>query len=384
MSVPLARIRSLVAMAALVAACSAQAQTPQQQQHGGSTSVAIVLDDSDSAKKEYGELRNGVLSFVNAFGDDDELCVIGAGGKPHVIHDFSFDPELLSDAVKKARPQGQAAIAEAVQFATARLQSEAANDSGAVVVFVGNEEQAASAEAAIANQETKTPVHVIAAPGTDWRTQERLQRLTATSGGMAYFPSSDKQFREIAVEAGRRIAARPNNPAVAQKVASSKNGAAATKLLASYQQLTVRSIPVADSPKTEDFMGGDNLLLQHLLVERLQRAKVFPEVVDGSNAHVSNTSGTFAEPGRKLEMRARLIEYQRGNRVKRQFTFGGEARMKLQVLMVDAASGQVVQSFEKEGSARTAGIFGGSDESVQAKAMLDLANGVLRELQKQR
>ncbi len=85
-----------------------------------------------------------------------------------------------------------------------------------------------------------------------------------------------------------------------------------------------------------------------------------------------------------MELRARLIEYERGSRMKRQLTLGGASRMKLQVLLVDAATNEIVHSFTTEGKAYSAGMFGGSQESVQAKAMLDVANDVVKELQKQR
>jgi hypothetical protein len=83
-------------------------------------------------------------------------------------------------------------------------------------------------------------------------------------------------------------------------------------------------------------------------------------------------------------MRATLIRYDRGSRMRRQFTFGGDARLTLQVDLIDTATGDNIESFATDGSAYVGGVFGGSQESVLAKAMLDVANKVLKEIQRQR
>lgn len=375
------RIGRFALFAVLACTCVAQAQDMT-----GSTSIAIVIDDSQAARKQLPQLREGVLAFVKEFGDDDELCLIGAGGQPHILHELTYDPALITETVRKVRAQkGDSSVLPALATASQHLQSESANDKAAVVLFIGSEQESiAAAENAIAKNEEKAPVHVIAAPGTDWRTQEQLQRLTASTGGVAYFPSSTKQLREVSQEAGRRLAGRPTLT-TATEPKKRKGSKEATKALAGYEQLTVRSIPVEDNPKTEQFMGGDNVILQRVLVERLQRAKVFPSIVDGSATRdgMQETSADTS-PGKKLELRATLIEYERGSRMKRQFTFGGAAKLSLKVDMVDAASGQTVDSFVKQGSAYMGGLFGGSQESVLAKAMLDVANNVLKELQRRR
>jgi hypothetical protein len=272
-----------------------------------------------------------------------------------------------------------------VQLAQQRLRSEAGSDNSAVVLFVGSEPSISSVQSIINDQETKTPVHVIAAPGADWRTQERLQRLTASTGGMAYFPTSDKQFREVSSEAGRRLAARVDSqsPSVPATKSSSQGAKQIGKALSGYDRLVVQNIPVADGPKTAQFEGGDNLLLQQVITERIQRAHLFPEVINGRELE-GRPKDANVDPARTIELRARVTEYERGSRVKRQFTFSGAAKYRVQVLMVDGASGQIVHTFETGGQGYGGGVFGGSDETVHAKAMLQVANKIIEELKKQR
>ena len=55
--------------------------------------------------------------------------------------------------------------------------------------------------------------------------------------------------------------------------------------------------------------------------------------------------------------------------------------MKLRVILVDAANNKPVLSFTKEGS-YASGLWGGSQEAVQSRAILNVANAIVDELKK--
>src|SRR4051794_2333882 len=127
------------------------------------TSIAIIVDDSAPAKKQFNDLRDGVLAFLNSFGEEDELCLIGVGGKRHLLHELTFDTALIGDTVKKVRSQGEPDFQSALQFAKQQLSSEAENDNAAIVMFIGNEPGVSvSATSARSPSEGKIPVHIIA------------------------------------------------------------------------------------------------------------------------------------------------------------------------------------------------------------------------------
>ncbi len=380
----------LLAFATVPLCAQTQQPKPNRARTSSGTSIAIVVDDSEAARKQFNNLRDGVLAFAHAFGDEDELCLVGLGGKPHLLHDLTFDPQLIDQSIRNVRPQGPPNVSEALKFANEQLKSEAENDNTVIVLFVGSEPDLKIGDASPSDpSERNIPVHVIAGPGADWHLQEKLQTLTSSSGGRAIFPPSDKQFREAAAATGKQLSA--TKDIVATKQAGTSNQKRrGEKLLIGYQEVTVRNIPVAENRNTEQFMGGDNLLLQRVLVERLRRSNLFPSVIDGNDPRFTVANGTSSgggeppAPGKKLELRATIVKYDRGSRMRRQFTFGGDARIGLQVNLVDAATGQSVDSFNTEGSAYVGGVFGGSQESVLAKAMLDVANKVLREVRDQR
>jgi hypothetical protein len=356
-----------------------QDTTDQPAPQMDNASVAVVVDTSAAARDNMSELKKGVSTFLASFSDDDEVCLFTAGGKPQLVEEFTADTSLVAARVEKLKTQGPLSLSEAVTAARQHIQAEAGTENTAVVVFLaGDHVSSATPLLADSEQGAPVPVHVITTPGTDWRVQELLQKLTANTGGTAFFPASSQQFREVAAEAGHRIA----GELPAETVATTGNAARVRKSLAPYDEVVVRNIPVADTKETQEFAGGDNLLIHNLLFTRLQKAKVFRDVIDGSNEAPPPKAAPNSEPGRRMEILATLVEFRRGNRIQRQFIgWKGGARVKLQVLVVDAATRQPLMSFVKEATS-SVGPFGGSQELVQTKAMLNVVNQIVKELRR--
>jgi hypothetical protein len=372
-----------VMLSALDALGLQETTPPTQRQVPEGASVAIVLDTSSPAQKKFPELKEAVSTFLSSFGEDDEVCLYVAGGKPQLIEEFTGDASLLNDRLQALKPAGPLALSEAISAAQQHIREESASDRVAVVVFVAGPEAAAPVKTVEAKAEadggsSAVPIHVITAPGADWRAQETLQRLSSDTGGIAYFPASGEQLREIAAETGNRLAGDNNTSAAA--------GAAGRTLidpkrpLATYEQLIVRAIPVAETKETEEFPGGDNAVIHRLLLSRLQKSNVFHEVFDGSTAAPPTAPQPNAVSNGRAELLATLVKYRRGNRLQRQFVgWKGGALFRLQVQVVDAATRQPLMSFTKEASSAV-GPFGGSQELVQTKALINVVNQIVKEM----
>ena len=84
-----------------------------------------------------------------------------------------------------------------------------------------------------------------------------------------------------------------------------------------------------------------------------------------------------------------IVGFRSGSRGQRQFAFtapfGGASKMRVQVILRDRATKETVATFVEQGS-HSSGLFGGSDEKVQAEAMLAVANHIvdtIRRMKKQ-
>jgi hypothetical protein len=94
----------------------------------------------------------------------------------------------------------------------------------------------------------------------------------------------------------------------------------------------------------------------------------------------SSVNARGAQSNGTAELLASILEYRRGNRTQRQMLgWKGGAKFKVRVILVDAATRQPILSFVEEGS-HSSGLLGGSQEHVQARAMLDVANEIVKEL----
>ncbi|HWR37271.1 MAG TPA: VWA domain-containing protein [Clostridia bacterium] len=348
-------------------------------------SVAIVVDTSRTARKRAGELRKSVAALITNLTAEDEFCVYSTSDKPVLVQDFTGDASVVLNASKRLRRDGRFALFDTIAVAADHLRNDAANENIAIVVFVAGMDSASKISPATLepSSRAKQPValYFVATPGSDVALQETLQQLAFRTRGAAYFPPTAKQMIEASNAVGRQL--RPGDPVDASSGATSRRGAKSKKPIATYKLLVVRSIPVVNSNETTEFPGGDNLLLHRVLVSRLQKAKLFSEVIDAGSTNAQTVPATGSEPGEKLELLATIVGYRRGNRLRRQFTFGGAARIKVQVILRDAATAEPVLAFTEEGSA-SAGLFGGSNEQMQTRAIMTVVNKIISRLRESR
>jgi hypothetical protein len=359
----------LVGLLALAPTGAAQAGSARGQI---SRSIAIVIDDSASAGSHQEEIARSVQQFLKFFAENDELCIYAAADRPALWQDFTSDEDVLANRVARLYGRGKLALYDTIAAAAQHLQSEATNEQAAIVVFVAGEDNASSKKLADLLKETgaKIPTYVVAGPAEDWRIQEPYQQLAFQNEGRAYFASTGAELREIARQTGWRITGHTELATAAGE----------QKPLAPYKAVVVPSIPIANSKATEQMSGGDNILLHRVLVSRLRKSGLFPEVIDaGSGAAPSASPGSG-----RLELLATIVGYQQGSRMKRELlAFGGGTKLKVQVLLREGGSTQPVTGFVTEASAAS-GLFGGNAEKVETEAIIRAADQIVAELRKRK
>lgn len=331
-------------------------------------SVVVVLDSSAASSGNFRDIRRAASDFIKALGDERDVAVVAASENPTVVADFNAEPEALAKRLDSIKPRGKPALQQSIDLA--RQHASAESDNAAVVVFVRNPDPAPpQTNASSAN----VPVYVIASPESKWKVQSQMQQLAVKSGGTAYFPSSYRELREVVKDTATRVVGHPVVEGDARKPRD---------ILKSYERIIVREIPIEESNATAEAAGGENLLMQQVLVARIRKAKLFPIVVNGADQHSVDSAST-APIGNALELRATVVEFRRGNKVARQFLAGmkGGAKMKLRVVLVDTNTNKPVLAFNKEAT-YASGLWGGSAEHVQTQAMLRVANEIVEELKR--
>jgi hypothetical protein len=347
----------LCVCAALLTPCALTQKTSATKQ----SSVAIVVDNSIMDKLQWQQLRDNVDAFLAAFnGEDDEVALFTAGGPPVKAEDFTSDARRVSARLQQIAPQGSPALYSALREALQYLSSQANHDLTAIVTFVAATDHSGDAEVQkllAAAGDRKPALYFVGLPGSDWREQQRLQQLSASTGGSAYFPSNADQLREVSSVLGRQLAS-GSTQLTADPQLNRK------KPLAGYRRVLVHNITANQSKRVDDPQGNE-AVLRTMLISQLKREHLFDEVIDASREQPFTT---VADASDTVSLLPTLLEYRKGSRVQRQFIgWKGEARYVLQVSLFNAATRQPVVAFVEKGTSAS-GVFGGSDDIVHAKA----------------
>ena len=330
------------------------------------SSVVVVIDSSAEHSGNFGEIRRAASQFVQTIGEDRSVAVVAASEKPALVADFGADSEEVAKKVAEIKPHGAPSMQKSVEFATRYGLQE--TEHPVVVAFVRNPDAAAAPEGASG----AATVYVIASPESNWKVQSEMQQLAVKSGGTAFFPSNGRELGDVVKETAVRVTGEAD---LSRLSGSSK------RVLAGYERLVVKDIAMPKMEETSEAAGGEDLLMQRVLLERIRKAQLFPLVVDGTDANAVKYDSN-APAGKVLELRASILEFRRGSRLQRQtMGFRGASKMKLRVILVDAANNKPVLSFTKDGS-YASGLWGGSQEAVQSRAILNVANAIVDELKK--
>lgn len=330
-----------------------------------SVSVVIVVDTSESAKSAAKALKKAATNFAEKFSSNDELALFASQDKPMLVQGFTSDNSLLNKSVDNLRPSGKLAAYETVTQAVDYARSDSVNDKQAVVAFVhqldGSDTKAIDSLQNTIRQGQRVPLYFIALGRSSWQSQEWAQRLAVLSGGAAYFPANESDLSSVSQAIAQRLGA---SPGTAAEDASQPS-------LRDYKTLFVRSIPIADNQKTAELPAGDNFLLERLLTSRLQKAKLFANVIDAPDASLDRV-GFSPAAGSNLELLATVIGYERGH----PGTPFGPTKLKVQVVLRDLATRQAITAFTRQQNG-PAGMFRGSQEKVEAQILLGIADKIV-------
>ena len=175
-------------------------------------SVGLVIDNSGSMIARQKMVVDGSLAFANASHPEDELFTVIFNentrfGLPPAVP-FTTNPTMITVALSRFPPGGKTALHDAVVAAIDHLEN-ATHQKRALIVLSDGEDNASRLtrddmldKAARSNTIIYTVSHArVGLTGGDGN-RRVLQKLTDTSGGTAYFPSTDRDavraFEEIA------------------------------------------------------------------------------------------------------------------------------------------------------------------------------------------
>jgi hypothetical protein len=147
-----------------------------------------------------------------------------------------------------------------------------------------------------------------------------------------------------------------------------------------YSAVIVKRFLVEEDKDTAEFRGGDELLLEALIVGRMRKYTSFKSVVDSreSQAPAANQQGN-SDPGARLTLAGTVVGYNTGGRIRRNVLgmVGGVMNLTVRFVFRDAQTGEEVFSTDLTGVGGPV-FFGGNTEEMYTQAMLRLADSFIK------
>jgi hypothetical protein len=147
----------------------------------------------------------------------------------------------------------------------------------------------------------------------------------------------------------------------------------AERPLRRYSAVIVKRFLVEEDKDTAEFRGGDEMLLQQLIVGRMRKYTSFKSVVDSRDDQPGGS-----DPAR-LTLAGTVVEYKTGGRIRRNVLgmVGGVMNLTVRFVFRDAQTGEEVFSTDLTGVGGPV-FFGGNTEEMYSQAMLRLADSFIK------
>jgi von Willebrand factor type A domain len=345
--------------------------------------LALLIDDSENMRRDTETVARALPQMQ-----------VPPGAKSAVLHFQKravLDEPLSSGRTALAAPQlppakGGAALYDGVIAAANAVAGSAQRSKAVVVVSTGGDTGShASARDVVAHTSAIPGLAIYGIVVGDGTRSNDLQDLARTTGGLVY-SARDPQQVLLAYDAiTRRVADHSATPAYAAAPELQPDRLHAMDFrrpLALYNALVVEPIPIAQGNETRDFPAGDDFILQRVLVARLKDSRTFPRVVSGTDAEARQAA---ADPNlRTVELVGTVVRYRKGSRLRRAMMGMGSTSVNVRFVLRDLQSGQVLAVIDKEGSGSSGLITGGNAQEQETQALLQVVNGVVKDIQKNR
>ena len=176
-------------------------------------SLGLIIDNSGSMRHKREKVEAAALALVRASNPQDEVFVMNFADKPHLDVALTTDLGVLETGIARVDSIGGTAMRDAVAAAGQYLSQRAARDRRVLVIVTdGNDNASETSMDAIRAQaeRTETVMYAVGLLNEEdhaqaKRARQELDRLTAMTGGVAYYPESVDAIDDVALDLARQI-----------------------------------------------------------------------------------------------------------------------------------------------------------------------------------
>jgi VWFA-related protein len=175
-------------------------------------SLGLLIDNSGSMRTRRAKVEAAALDFARASNPQDEMFVLNFADKNRIDVPMTGDVHALEAGIARVDSIGGTAMRDAIAAGEEYLTRNAHRDRKVLVVITdGNDNASVTALDRIRTTAEQHEIVVYAVglladqdPHAD-RLHHDLTDLTEATGGLAYFPASVEEIRDVALDMARQI-----------------------------------------------------------------------------------------------------------------------------------------------------------------------------------
>lgn len=176
-------------------------------------SIGLLLDNSGSMRRKRASVEAAALAFVRASNPLDEAFVVNFADKVRIDVPMTSDISALEANIARVDSIGGTAMRDAVVVAQRYLTDHARHDRRVITIVTDGNDNASERSEAEIQRIAEVRGLTIDAIGLlnegdeaqAGRARHELDRLTETSGGIAYYPKSIDGIGDAALDLARQI-----------------------------------------------------------------------------------------------------------------------------------------------------------------------------------
>jgi Ca-activated chloride channel homolog len=176
-------------------------------------SIGLLIDNSGSMRSKRAKVEAAALAFVRASNPLDEVFVVNFADTARLDVPMTSDVHALEAGLARVDSIGGTAMRDAIDVAERYLAEHAARDRRALLVVTdGNDNASARSPQQIQRlaEERNVSIDAIGLLNDEdgskaSQARHELDRLTETTGGIAYYPDTIEAIDAVALELARQI-----------------------------------------------------------------------------------------------------------------------------------------------------------------------------------
>ena len=191
-----------------------EGKKPQEIKHFSSedapVSLGVIVDTSGSMADKMDRVREAINQFCDAANLMDEFFMITFGDEPHLVVDFTTNPQELQKELLFAQPKGRTALLDAVYLAMKKMREAKYSKKALLIISDGGDNHSRYGERDVKSsvKESDVMIYAIGTFDRNVPTQEEslgpalLSELTEPTGGRAFALQHANEMPQVAHRIG--------------------------------------------------------------------------------------------------------------------------------------------------------------------------------------